>query len=303
MKTPLRYILWAFLLEACIASPTPTPLQPAGEITIAAGAIAQVTGPSIPWTVGAPAPPRLWQPDITIGDFTYRLWHGDCTGTGRSFRCDGGLEIVSAHNPNGPVLDRYHTLQDSAALAADPPYLFLTWCAADPVAAAGNLGGGLKVLESTTGGKVTEIGSLDTSCAMGLALVEQRAYVATRQGLVIIDLARPAAPIQLGTFTVAGFPTQVAVLGDTAYVTWLAPCGMASYPAECHRSLKQLNISNPSLITEISAVDLAELSPEKLARWLPPLVGEGRYLFVPLAANRWLVFRVAAAKRDGTSKQ
>lgn len=304
MRTLLKYIVWAFLLDACIAPRGPSPLQPIGEITVAGGTIARVTGPSMPWTTGAQAPPRLWQSDITSSDFAYRLWHGDCTGTSRSFQCDGGLELVSTHDPSRPaVLDRYHTPQDSAALAADLPYLYLTWCAADPLTAAGEIGGGLKVLDSTTRGKMVEIGSLDTSCAMGLAVVDQQVYVATHQGLVIVDVAHPAAPIRIGTFTAAGFPTQVAILGDTAFVTWLAPCVIPSYPAECHRSLRQLDISNPSSITEISAIDLAELSPEKLARGIPPMIGEGQYLYVPVAADRWQVFRVAVARPNGTREQ
>lgn len=283
---------WVFFLGACTsASPAnESPLMPVGEIIVVNRTVAQVSDQNMPVAVGEPAPPGLWKSEITEGEWGYRLWHGNCTGTGRLLQCEGGLELVQKTDPTQPVRDRYHTPQDATAVAVAPPYVLVTWCTADPLAGASDSGGGLKVLHHVASEKLVEVGSLETSCTLEIVLEGNRAYLLTWQGLVVVDISQPVTPIQRGIFTGEGYPTQAAIAGHSAYVSWLAPCTTTADGLACDRSLRLLDVSNPESITEMGSYNLTELLPNRSTEKDPQMTIHDEYLYVPLGNNRWQLF-------------
>jgi hypothetical protein len=167
-------------------------------------------------------------------------------------------------------------------------------------------------LDSSGQNTLVEIGSSETSCAQGITLAGNYAYLATWGGLVGVDVSQPTRPIRSGVYTTEGFPTRVAVSGGRAYVLWEAPCVIGSYPPDCNLSLRVLDISNPGSITAVGAYALAATSIKGQWRHLPraddpaesflqeqwqPLqatVVDG-YLYIPIRGDTWKVWRLTEA--------
>ena len=210
------------------------------------------------------------------------------------YQCDGGVEVVKASDPTQPAIEIYHTPQRAVAMFADLPYLYVTWCAADTLAGMNAGGGGLKILDSSGKNTLVEVGSIETSCAQGVTLAGNYAYLATWGGLVVVDISQPTRPIQLGVHTDKGFPTQLVVSGGMAYVLWEAPCIIASSPPDCNLSLRILDVSNPGSITEVGFYDLAEISIQGEVRSRRMALVDG-YLYIPIWHDTWQVLRLTEA--------
>jgi len=143
-----------------------------------------------------------------------------------------GLRVVDISVPSSPQSTGvFHTRGDAQAVAAAGPYAFV---ASRDV--------GLRVFDVSTPTRPLPVASLETdpvSDHFGVTLRGSLLYVAAYQGLFVLDVSVPTAPIQLGFCAVPDSGIAVDVEGTTAYV------------AAAEAGLRIIDVSDPASPVEI----------------------------------------------------
>lgn len=107
----------------------------------------------------------------------------------------------------------------------------------------------LSILTTGPAFDASEVSTTPLEDSIGPAVVEGRyAYVISRTGFTVLDIANPAAPVAVGAYQTTGPVRGLAVAGHLAY------------SAEEARGLRIIDISDPAAPHEIGAFDTPELS-------------------------------------------
>lgn len=113
---------------------------------------------------------------------------------------------------------------------------------------------GLRVVDVSVPTKPVEIGFYETPDHIsGLAVVDNRVYLAGGEGLRILDVSEPTAPVELGFCAITQVvSTDVVVRGDKAYVTTTSSTFFRG-------GLSIVDVSDPATPAEISRLNLSDL--------------------------------------------
>lgn len=164
-------------------------------VVVTDGLIESHTNPHFPLSPGSPAPAALWKAEATDGNYFYRPYLGDCTGSGRYFNCEGGLNIVDAADST-TIVGSYATPDGPTGVALSENLVYVTWHRADIVG-----GSGLVILDVSEPTRPVAIGNYQTQpWTTGLLSRSPYVYLLTYSGVEAVDVSQPEQPIQVGSY-------------------------------------------------------------------------------------------------------